>query len=546
MKHRILTVFSAVMLASSALAACAPTLPGTQGQSILNAQAAARSGAISLGVAKQQMAAQQAKTPIVTGSKPGAPAQVRRSPGFQTPAWVSDAVFYQIFPERFNNGNPANDPAGSEPWGSKPKLDNFMGGDLDGIIAKLPYLKELGINAIYLNPIFAAASNHKYDTADYMKLDPAFGDMNTFRKLIDTAHSMGIKVILDAVFNHSGASHWAFQDAVKNGPNSKYWNWYLIHSFPVVQDPKPNYESWWGFGSLPKWNEYNPEVRAYLYQVTDYWTKQGIDGWRLDVPNEVRDMDFWRGFRQRVKAVNPNIYIVGEIWGDGSPWLQGDQFDAVMNYQFRDQVFNFFATDKANVDTFDWSLESLRNRHPDSVTFDMFNVLGSHDTARMMTMTGKDINKVKLMAMFQMTYVGAPVIYYGDEIGLEGEMDPDCRRAMPWNPAQWNQDLRAYYKRLIEIRMSHPVLRHGVFRSLMRHNDNRTFAYLREDATSKVMVVMNNNSNAQDIAVNTAAVSVPDGNLKDLLTGKTYAIRNGQVVFGQVPPRTGLLMEWSR
>lgn len=545
MKQRIFSALSAALLSAIALTSCAPSLPGAL-PTTLSAQAAARAGALSLGAAKQQMAAKQARTPIVQGSKPGAPLRRAASPGFQTPAWVADAVFYQIFPERFNNGNSANDPAGTQPWGSKPTLDNFMGGDLDGIIAKLPYLKELGVNAIYLNPIFAATSNHKYDTADYMKLDPAFGDMNTFHKLIESAHAQGIKVILDAVFNHSGASHWAFQDAIANGPKSKYWNWYLIHSFPVVQDPKPNYESWWGFASLPKWNEYNPEVRAYLYQVTDFWTKQGIDGWRLDVPNEVRDMDFWRGFRSRVKAVNPNIYIVGEIWGDGSPWLQGDQFDAVMNYQFRDQVFNFFATDKANVDQFDWGLESLRNRHPDTVTYDMFNVLGSHDTARMLTMAGKDVNKVKLMAMFQMTYVGAPVIYYGDEIGLEGEMDPDCRRAFPWNPAVWNQDLRAYYKRLIEIRNTHPVLRHGVFRSLMRHNDNRTFAYLREDAQAKIMVVMNNHTRTQDIAVNTAAVSVPDGNLKDLLTGKTYAIRNGQVVFPQVPAKSGLLMEWSR
>jgi glycosidase len=295
---------------------------------------------------------------------------------------------------------------------------------------------------------------------------------------------------------------------------------------------------------LPKWNEYNPDVRAYLYSVADFWTKQGIDGWRLDVPNEIRDMDFWRGFRSRVKAMNPNAYIVGEIWGDGSPWLQGDQFDAVMNYQFRDQVFSFFVTGKSNVDDFDWALASLRNRHPDSVTYDMFNVLGSHDTARMMTMAAKDVNLVKLMALFQMTYVGAPVIYYGDEIGLEGQQDPDCRRAMPWNPADWNQDLRSYYKRLIEIRNSYPVLRHGVFRSLMRHNDNRTFAYLREDAQSKIMVVMNNNTMTQDIPVNTAAVNVPDGTLTDLLSGKTFAIHNGQVVFNQVPPKGGLLMEW--
>ncbi len=553
MKKQLLTAISTVLLASTALAACAPSLPaGFQrtpvNSSAISAQTSGRTTASSMSVAKQQMAARQAKTPVVRGSQPGAAAPVLRNTArFDTPQWVRDAVFYQIFPERFFNGNPKNDPQGTEPWGSKPTITNYMGGDLDGVIQKLPYLKELGINAIYFNPVFEApTSNHKYNTADYMKLDKSFGDMGTFKRLIDAAHAQGIKVVLDAVFNHSGETHWAFQDAIKNGPKSKYWNWYLIHGFPVVMDPKPNYEAWWGFSTLPKFNEYNPEVRKYLYEVAEFWTKQGIDGWRLDVPNEVRDMQVWRDFRKVVKGINPNIYIVGEIWGDGSPWLQGDQFDAVMNYQFRDQVFNFFVNNKANVDEIDWGLESLRNRHPEGVTYTMFNVLGSHDTARMVTMANKDMNLVRLMALFQMTYVGAPVIYYGDEIGMEGEMDPDCRRAMPWNPAQWNQELRTYYKRLIQIRNQYPALRRGSFRSLMRHNDNRTFAYLREDAQSKIMVVMNNNTVVQDVPIDTARVNVPDGNLKDLITGKTYPIRNGQVSFPQMAPKSGLVLEWTR
>lgn len=540
MKHLLRKPLGSALLISALLSACAPTVPAFQRNTTL-IQSQSRTAALSLGAAKNQMARTQAKTPLT-------PATVRTpNVRFETPQWVRDAVFYQIFPERFYNGNPGNDPAGTEPWGSTPKLNNFMGGDLDGVIAKLPYLKELGINAIYFNPIFEApTSNHKYNTADYMKVDRMFGDISTFKRLVDAAHANGIKVVLDAVFNHSGETHWAFQDAVKNGPQSKYWNWYLIHGFPVVMEPKPNYESWWGFATLPKFNEYNPEVRKYLYDVAEFWTKQGIDGWRLDVPNEVRDMQVWRDFRKVVKGINPNAYIVGEIWGDGSPWLQGDQFDAVMNYQFRDQVFNFFVGNKANVDQIDWGLEALRNRHPESVNYTMFNVLGSHDTARMVTMAGKDMNLVKLMAMFQMTYVGAPVIYYGDEIGLEGEMDPGCRGAMPWNPAQWNHDLRNYYKRLIEIRKAYPALRRGGFRSLMRHNDNRTFAYAREDAQSKLIVVMNNHTRAQDIPVNMGQVNIPDGKLKDLLTGKIYEIRNGQTVFGQVAPKSGLLMEWSR
>ncbi|PIQ25996.1 alpha-amylase [bacterium (Candidatus Blackallbacteria) CG17_big_fil_post_rev_8_21_14_2_50_48_46] len=542
------SLLTTALLSSLALTACSSLsntlLPvGTQTAGRVQAQAASSAqtnlSAYSIGAAKNLIAARK-QSP--------APALAARnlSANFATPEWVKDAVFYQIFPERFANGNTRNDPPGTEPWGSKPKLYNFMGGDLEGVIQKLPYLKELGINAIYFNPIFEAPnSNHKYNTADYMKLDPAFGDMNTFKTLIAKAHSMGIKVVLDAVFNHSGDAHWAFQDVIKNGPKSKYWNWYLVHGFPVVQEPKPNYESWWGFASLPKWNEYNPEVREYLFKAAEYWTQQGIDGWRLDVPNEVRDMNFWREFRTRVKRMNPELYIVGEIWGDGSPWLQGDQFDAVMNYQFRETVFDFLINDKTSVDQLDWGLEGLRKRHPDSVTYSMFNVLGSHDTARILSMAKGDINKVKLAALFQMSYVGAPVIYYGDEIGLAGEMDPDCRRTMPWEPSQWNQDLRTYYKRLIQIRNQYPVLRRGSFRSLMRHNDNRTFAYLREDAKSKIMVVINNNLKAQDIPLDLTRVNVPDGNLRDLISGRTLQIRNGQLLAPQVPAKTGLLLEWS-
>ncbi len=544
MKKRFFPTLASILMSTSILSACAgpalnPAVLQRNQASQLRAQANQPQqdlSNLSVGQAKHVIASQTV-SPAATAQK---------APNFATPDWVRDAVFYQIFPERFYNGDKSNDPVGTEPWGSKPKLFNFMGGDLEGVIQKLPYLKDLGINAIYFNPLFEApTSNHKYDTADYMKIDKSFGDMATFKRMIDKAHSLGIKVVLDAVFNHSGDTHWAFQDAKKNGPQSKYWNWYLIHGFPVVQDPKPNYDSWWGFGSLPKFNEYNPEVREHLFSVAEFWAKQGIDGWRLDVPNEIRDMNFWREFRQRVKRVNPDLYIVGEIWGDGSPWLQGDQFDAVMNYPFREQVFNFLVEEKGNVDQFDFGLQGLRNQHPDSVTYTMFNVLGSHDTPRVLTMAKNDVNKVKLSALFQMTYVGTPVIYYGDEIGMKGEMDPDCRGAFPWNPSQWNQDLRTYYQRLIALRKQYPALRRGDFRSLMRHNDNKTFAYLREDSRSKLIVVINNNTRAQDVPLNTAQVQVPDGNLKDLLTGKTFAIRNGQVVFEKMAPKAGYLLEWS-
>ncbi|MFH0777175.1 MAG: alpha amylase N-terminal ig-like domain-containing protein, partial [Candidatus Eisenbacteria bacterium] len=220
---------------------------------------------------------------------------------FETPAWVRDAVFYQIFPERFRNGDTSNDPPGTVKWDAGPANFNFFGGDLQGVIDGLPYLDSLGVSAIYFNPIFEATSNHKYNTQDYMKIDHRFGTLETFETLLREAHGRDIKIVLDGVFNHSGYEFWAFQDIVDNGPASRYVNWYTIHSFPVVKEPKPSYECWWGFGDLPKLNTYNADVRKYVFDVTDFWTDRvGIDGWRLDVPNEVPH-EFWKEFRKKVK-----------------------------------------------------------------------------------------------------------------------------------------------------------------------------------------------------------------------------------------------------
>ena len=227
-----------------------------------------------------------------------AEAAKKRARGGGTPAWVKDAVFYQIFPERFANGDKSNDPEQTQAWGGEPENFNFFGGDLAGVEQKLPYIKSLGINAIYFNPLFKSSSNHKYNTSDYMQIDPHFGTNAQFKALVAKCHGMGIKVIIDGVFNHTGDDHVWFQDAKKNGKASKYWNYYNIYGFPVVTDPKPNYDAWWGFGTLPKMRvAENPEVQKNLYDVVDYWTRQGIDGWRLDVPNEIASDSFWQGFR---------------------------------------------------------------------------------------------------------------------------------------------------------------------------------------------------------------------------------------------------------
>lgn len=459
-----------------------------------------------------------------------------------TPDWAKNAVFYQIFPERFANGDRANDPKGAEPWGATPTFDNFMGGDLDGVTQKLPYLKELGVNALYFNPIFAASSNHKYNTRDYMHVDPAFGGDAAFSRMLKAAHGLGMKVVLDGVFNHTGDDSPLFQDCVAKGEKSPYWNWYTIWGFPVTTTPKPNYNAWWGFGTLPQLRAAaNPEVQKYLYSVEEHWLRQGIDGWRLDVPNEIDSDDFWRTFRKKARAINPEAYIVGEIWEDADRWLQGDQFDSVMNYVWRKHMLGFFAHGTMNVDQFDWGLEALRKKYAPEVTGAMFNILGSHDVPRFLTEAGGDVSKLKLAVLFQMTYPGAPVVYYGDEIGMQGGKDPDNRRAFEWTESRQNRDLLGFYRKLIALRNAHPVLRTGTFRSIRRHNDLGLFGYVRELGKDKVAVLVNNSGESREWTLDVSSAFKDGTRLSDPLTGKSYAVQGGQVPL-KLAPRQGVIL----
>jgi glycosidase len=335
---------------------------------------------------------------------------------FHTPAWVRDAVFYQIFPERFCNGDPCNDPPHVEPWGAPPTFRNFTGGDLKGILDKLDYLADLGVSALYLTPIFKSSSNHKYDTIDYFSVDEHFGDLNLLRRLVDACHGRGMRVILDAVFNHCSSLHPYFLDVRHKGRDSRYWNWFFIKKWPIPdrfarhKDALDWYECWWGFHSLPKLNYSNPEVEGYFLKVAQYWLREAhTDGWRLDVPNEVIQT-FWPKFRRAVREVNPEAYIVGEIWEDATPWLLGDQFDAVMNYRFQKALLGYFAEETLDTKGLDQTLRQLMIDYPEQATAVMLNLLGSHDTVRPMTAVKGRLQSLKLMATLQFTFEGAPCI----------------------------------------------------------------------------------------------------------------------------------------
>lgn len=456
---------------------------------------------------------------------------------FDVPDWAYDAVWYQIFPERFANGDPTNDPPGVEPWGGVPTYDNFFGGDFQGVIDHLWYLEELGINAIYFNPVFKSLPNHKYHTTDYYKIDPHFGDEEVFRTLLDEAHKRGIRIIVDGVFNHTGPDFWAFEDIIKNEEQSEYLHWYNVYDFPIRVEHPPNYEAWWGLPDLPKLMVMHPDVKEYLFDVTKYWTEFGIDGWRLDVPNEMPH-EFWIEWRPIVRNANPEAFIVGELWEDASPWLQGDQFDATMNYRFRNPAIDYFIDGSITTEEFNDRLYAVLNDYDPQVNFVNQNLVGSHDTERYLTRAGNNIDAVKLTTIMKMTHVGAPMIYYGDEIGMEGGDDPDCRRTMIWEKEEWDHDLRNLFINLIRIRHDNPALRRGSFQTKLVDNRRNLFAFERRYEDNVVLVALNNSGDEQSVKIR----DIDDGTYYDVLNDVEYQASGGSLEIINVAPYRGAIV----
>ncbi|MBD3948191.1 alpha-glycosidase [Tuanshanicoccus lijuaniae] len=373
------------------------------------------------------------------------------------PEWVKETIWYQIFPERFANGDSSISPKDSLAWEDGPVLstNNFYGGDLRGLIDHLDDLSALGINGIYLCPIFESPSNHKYDTINYYEIDPHFGTKETFAELVDAAHKRGIRIMLDAVFNHIGLHSPQWQDVLKNGPESQYYDWFHIQRWPmdaVFNLDDPAYHTFAFVERMPKLNTANPEVADYLIDIAKYWVEQfDIDGWRLDVANEI-DHAFWKRFRREVLAVKSDVFILGEIWHNSQSWLHGDELDSVMNYAYTDHIKEYFIDQSISTTELVERLADYEMLYRRQTVEVMFNLLDSHDTQRVMTAAQGNIAAVQSAFAFLFLMTGSPCIYYGTEIGLEGAHDPDCRRVMLWDRVVQKGELYQWFVALIQLR----------------------------------------------------------------------------------------------
>ncbi|MCX2832365.1 glycoside hydrolase family 13 protein [Microbulbifer thermotolerans] len=580
------------------------------------------------------------------------------------PQWAKQVVWYQIFPERFRNGDTTNDPKVKDilgadpqdppkhwqihPWGSdwyklqpyekangEPELWKHLlrrryGGDLQGVIDKLDYLKDLGISAIYLNPVFDAPSLHKYDGASYHHIDPNFGpdpegdrklmatenplDPSTWvwtkadelaLKLIDEAHKRDMKIIFDGVFNHMGINSFAFQDLLKHQQASPYKDWFIVESF---RDEKKGtefkYSGWFGVASLPEFREDENGLvkgpRDYVFSATERWMnpkgkgiEHGIDGWRLDVAFEVHH-NFWKAWRSHVKSINPEAYLTAEIVDEPEkvkPYFQGDEFDGEMNYNFAFTAAEFFFNPPGmniSASEFDRKLKELRNLYPQGVAYVVQNLFGSHDSNRIGSHivnrgignfrdwdnyfptsqvtnnpdynvrkpNAQEIQLQKLFAIFQMTYVGAPMIYYGDEVGMWGANDPDSRKPMIWPDIEYedevflpdgskrspdkvavNSDLLSHYRKLIHIRNQNPALQQGDFNPVVIDDERQLYGYLRQYRDNRVLVILNNSPKTQSISTEILG----DSTWRDLLSNKTSTLDQslGEI---KISPRNGLVL----
>ncbi|MDX2163005.1 MAG: glycoside hydrolase family 13 protein [bacterium] len=449
--------------------------------------------------------------------------------------WTKGMVIYQIFPDRFADGDPTTNRANSgvyghaplfKAWGDLPEQPplgrDFFGGDLRGIIDKLPYLHDLGVETIYLTPIFHAATNHRYEAIDYFKIDPMLGTEADLTELLDKAHARGMKIVLDGVFNHCSADSAYFQNA-RSSKESPYYRWFTFTNHP------DGHQGWWGYGFMPEFVEC-PEVEAFFNGpdgVAAYWLHKGIDGWRLDVAFD-NTLEFWQHFRTRVDAVKPGAYTVSELWIDSTHYFLGDTFNATMNYRFTWLARGFLAYGRLTPTEVDDRVQTFLRDTPPPAVLSQMNPLDSHDTDRILTACGGHGQRAKAVVAFQLAFPGAPMLYYGGETGLEGTAAEDGRRCMPWDAL--DSDLIGWFKAALAARRDLLPLRLGTYRTVVIDDARGVYAFARAYHQQTVYCAFNR-------ADAPAAVTIPDvrGTWRDALNGGETIQAAGELSF-TLPP----------
>ncbi len=478
------------------------------------------------------------------------------------PEWVKDAIFYQIFPDRFSRSLKFDNHDGSKfkPWGAPPERQGFQGGNIDGITERLDYLQELGVNALYLTPVFASACNHRYHTYDYYSIDPILGGNRSFARLIEKIHSRGMRIMLDGVFNHTGRGFWAFHHILENGGDSPYVEWFKIHGWPLYayddeNKHKANYSCWAGNRALPQFNMDNPAVRKHLLDAIRYWIDMGVDGWRLDAPHEIERLDFWEDLRKTAKSSNKNVYLCGEYWFVGDSFREDRRFDGLTNYPFSLAALGFFTRDtlredyengpfkyrKLDVEQFSNILKEIFTAYPWENCCANMNILDSHDTGRALWTTGYDNSALRLSVLFQMTAPGAPCIYYGDEIGLRGGPDPGCREAFPWHEREtWDFELLEFYKKATTLRNRHQVLRQGDFKQLYKKDG--VFVFSRSRGEKLAIIALNANTTKERVRIPAKMVPADFTRFEDIWNGSRDVLSQKDGVGFSVPARAGVAL----
>ena len=425
------------------------------------------------------------------------PQNLREEEMFEVPQWAANKVVYQIFPSRFA----ATQPVDKKLWYKAPitPMDDLHG-NLRGIIEHLDYIKDLGIDVVYLTPIFKSNSCHKYDTIDYYQVDPSFGTTEDLKELVQKSHERGMKVVLDAVYNHSGREFFAFQDILEKGEKSKYLDWYFIDELPPRGEwgEIPNFKCFGYYGGMPKLNLKNPEVEKYITDVACYWIKEcDIDGWRLDVGDEISHF-FWKNFRKAIKAVKKDMLIIGEIWHYAGDFLEGDEWDTVMNYPFYLNLIDLLADEKINVSQFVQNLGYLKGRLNKKCYPLMWNLIDSHDTARFLHLCNDNKKKQHLAAAFQLLLPGMPMVYYGDEYAMPGANDPDCRRGMYWDEEYQDKEMYNWYKKLMQIRKAHACIVEGEMIETIANDDEDTIVMIRKNGEETIAMLFNCGNSAKE------------------------------------------------